>query len=156
MTIFRNKYFLLTLRIIIGGLFIWAAIVKISDPKAFATMVKGYKLFPLWSINLIAIILPFVELITGLLMIFGKWIRANSVIISILLILFIIGLAQAYIRGLDINCGCFSTSAASTPSDILWTIVRDIFMLIATFIIYIFSETNKESIKINNGGIKND
>lgn len=156
MKIFQNKYVLLILRLIIGGLFIWAAVVKISDPKAFATIVKGYKLFPIWSINLIAIILPFIELITGILLIIGKWVRANSIIISILLILFIIGLAQAYFRGLEINCGCFSTSSASTPSDILWTIFRDIFMLIATFIIYIFSETKKETINISDGGNKNE
>jgi uncharacterized membrane protein YphA (DoxX/SURF4 family) len=142
---FQNKTVLFILRLIIGGLFIYAAIPKITDPKAFAAIVKGYQLFPLWSINLIAIILPYVEAISGLFLIFGQWTRANAAIIGILLLFFIIGLTQAYARGLDINCGCFSTSAASTPSDILWRIIQDIFMLIATIIIFIFS--NKGSYK---------
>jgi putative oxidoreductase len=166
---FRNKTVLFILRLIIGGLFIYAAVPKITDPKAFAAIVKGYEVFPIWSVNLIAIILPYIELLTGLFLILGLWKKANSAIIGTLLVLFIIGLAQAYARGLDINCGCFSTSAPSTPSDILWRIVQDIFMLIATIIIFIFS--GKESSKtvslensasavpggdINNGGNKNE
>lgn len=140
---FQNKTVLFILRLIIGGLFIYAAIPKITDPKAFASIVKGYQLFPLWSVNLIAIILPIIEVLTGLFLILGLWTRANAVIIAVLLFLFIIGLTQAYARGLSINCGCFSTSAASTPSDILWRIIQDIFMLIATIIIFIFSNRGR-------------
>jgi putative oxidoreductase len=166
---FQNKIVLFILRLIIGGLFIYAAVPKITDPKAFAAIVKGYQLFPIWSVNLIAIVLPYVELLTGLFLILGFWKKANAAIIGTLLFFFIIGLVQAYARGLEINCGCFSTSAASTPSDIIWRIVQDIFMLIATIIIFIFSgrETIKtDSLKnsatavpdgkINNGGNKNE
>lgn len=142
---FQNKTVLFILRLIIGGLFIYAAIPKITDPKAFASIVKGYQLFPIWSVNLIAIILPYIEFLTGLFLILGFWKKANAAIIGTLLFFFIIGLVQAYARGLEINCGCFSTSAASTPSDIIWRIVQDIFMLIAIIIIFIFSgrETTK-------------
>jgi hypothetical protein len=57
-----------------------------------------------------------------------------------MLIVFIVSLTQAYARGLDISCGCFSLETVSEKSDILLRIVEDIFLLGATFIIFIKSK----------------
>jgi uncharacterized membrane protein YphA (DoxX/SURF4 family) len=112
----NNKYLLLLLRIVIGIIFIYAAIEKISDPAAFSNSIYNYKLLPLSLVNLLAITLPWVELSAGLLLLFGIYVKENSAIISTLLIVFFIAIAISLARGLDIDCGCFGTSDGAKVS----------------------------------------
>jgi putative oxidoreductase len=107
--ILANNYLLLLGRLFLGFVFLYAAIEKISDPESFAIAINNYKLLPIFSINIFAIILPWIELTAGLLLIFGIAIKENSLIISALLTLFIIVISISLFRGLDINCGCFGT-----------------------------------------------
>ena len=103
-----NKYFLLTLRILLGVIFIYASVGKVFQPAAFAKAIKNYDMLPLFSINILAIILPFLEFITGILLIAGIFKHGSSLVAIVSLIIFLIALVSAYARGLDINCGCFS------------------------------------------------
>jgi len=107
--IISNKYFLLSLRIVLGFVFIFAAISKATEPEAFARAISNYKLLPLFSINILSIILPWIELCTGILLVFGISIKENSSILSGLLLIFIIAIAISLVRGLNIDCGCFGT-----------------------------------------------
>jgi uncharacterized membrane protein YphA (DoxX/SURF4 family) len=107
-TIF-NKYFLLAIRILIGFVFLFAAVFKIADTNTFAQSINNYKLLPDILINLTAIILPWIELSTALLLIFGISVKENAAIISGLLIVFIAAIFISLLRGLDIECGCFGT-----------------------------------------------
>ncbi|MFC2085020.1 MauE/DoxX family redox-associated membrane protein [Bacteroidota bacterium] len=107
--IIGNKYFLLIARILLGFTFIIAGIEKISYPEDFATSISNYKVFPIYSINIIAITIPWIELISGLLILYGIAIKENAFIINILLITFIMLIMMAIMRGLDIECGCFGT-----------------------------------------------
>jgi len=104
-----NKYFLLTIRIVLGLVFIFAAIFKASEPELFARSIANYKLLPIFLVNIFAIILPWIELCAGLLLMFGVSVRENSVILSGLLSVFIIAIIISLMRGLDIECGCFGT-----------------------------------------------
>lgn len=112
--ILYNDYINLIFRIIPGFIFIYAGIGKIADPALFAKEIMNYNMLPLSIINIMALTLPWIELICGILLIAGVLIRANSIIISGLLIVFIIAVGSAMSRGLDINCGCFSSMHADT------------------------------------------
>ena len=107
--ILSHKYLLLTIRIIVGFVFIFAAISKAAEPELFARSIANYKLLPIFLINIIAIILPWIELCAGVLLFFGVSVKENSAILSGLLLIFIIAIAISLIRGLDIECGCFGT-----------------------------------------------
>jgi len=105
----NNKYLLLIIRLFLGFVFIYAAVTKISEPEGFSQAIYNYKLLPLFLVNILAIILPWIELITGVLLIFGISVKENSAILNGLLIIFIIAIVISLFRGLDINCGCFGT-----------------------------------------------
>ncbi|MBV6479815.1 MAG: hypothetical protein HGGPFJEG_02611 [Ignavibacteria bacterium] len=140
MKIIENKYFIIALRLIVGGLFIAASVSKIFNQEEFSRAIYNYKI-PYFDslINISAIIIPSLELVSGVFLIIGIFKRGSSVIISILLIMFIIFLSQAYIRGLDISCGCFSLESVGQKSDILQRIIEDILLLIATVLIFKYS-----------------
>lgn len=104
----ENKILTLIARIILGGLFIIASLDKIIDPNAFATSILNYRVIGESLSMLVATILPWLELICGLGLVFGFYARANAGIITTLLICFIILIVSALVRGLDISCGCFS------------------------------------------------
>lgn len=96
----------LIVRIIPALVFIFFAVVKIENPAEFAHEIGNYKLFPIFSINLIAIILPWVELILGFMLLAGIKIRSTVFFTGVLLLGFILAVAGAMAQGLDISCGC--------------------------------------------------
>ena len=98
--------FILITRILLGLIFIIASIDKIIDPAGFARDISNYHFVPFGFENTVAIILPWLELFIGLGLIFGIMVDGASVISGILLILFIILIFQATIRGFNIDCGC--------------------------------------------------
>jgi uncharacterized membrane protein YphA (DoxX/SURF4 family) len=112
----NNKYLLLLLRIVLGIIFIYAAIEKISDPAAFSNSINNYRLLPLSLINFFAITLPWIELSAGLLLLFGVYVKENSTVISTMLVVFFIAISISLARGLDIDCGCFGTSDGAKVS----------------------------------------
>jgi uncharacterized membrane protein YphA (DoxX/SURF4 family) len=142
MNFLSNKYFQLVLRLIIGGVFVYASMDKLMNQEEFARAIYNYKFLPDVFINVFAIIMPYLELIAGIFLIFGIFKKGSSFIISFLLIIFLISLTQAYARGLDISCGCFSLETVSQKSDILLRIFEDIFLLIGSLIIFIKSNNN--------------
>ena len=100
------------LRLIVGGVFVFAAVIKIFDPLAFAADIGNYRLMPRELLHPVAILLPWVELGAGLLLVLGFWRRASALIITVLCVVFLVAIGQALARGLDIHCGCFGTVAA--------------------------------------------
>lgn len=123
---------------VLGAVFMYASFDKIAHPEAFANIISNYHLLPFQLVNPLAIFLPWMEFITGLFLVVGKWVKGSLVIYSALLIVFIIALAQALIRGLDISCGCFSVQS-STTTEIWIRIIEDIILL--TFSILLFRFT---------------
>jgi len=95
-------------RWILGILFVLASYHKIASPAHFAKIIYGYYLFPDFSINIIAIILPFLELFTGLALIFGVYPRSAALMINVMVLSFIMALSINLIRGQQFDCGCFS------------------------------------------------
>jgi uncharacterized membrane protein YphA (DoxX/SURF4 family) len=138
-----NKYLQFVLRLIIGGMFIYVAYNKLVNPEEFAKAIKNYDMLPFWAINIMAIILPYIELFCGLFLILGIYKKSSSVIIAVSLFIFIIALTTAYARGLNIDCGCgFSSLIQQTASknELLIRIFEDICMLIGIVIVYMFCD----------------
>ena len=118
-------------RVVIGAIFIYAGFMKIQDPAAFAKAVDSYQMLPSVFVGLIAVVLPMTELIAGLALVFTKWSRESALLILAMLVVFLVGLSQASIRGLEISCGCFGEDEGVTES-IGMAIVRDLLMLVPT------------------------
>lgn len=109
-----NEYFLLIIRVVLGFVFLYAGALKISNPDDFARSIMNYQLLPVQIVNFFAILIPWLEIFCSVLLIAGVSVRENSLIISGLLIVFIILIAVSLFRGLDISCGCFGSSSASS------------------------------------------
>ena len=105
----RNRWLLLILRIIVGGVFVWAGALKIADPLGFAQSIKNYQVIPHTLAFLIAVGLPWVEVLSGACLISGVFKRSSALIISLLLIGFIGLVSLALARGIDTSCGCFGS-----------------------------------------------
>jgi len=136
--IFENKYFAASVRIILGAIFVYASLDKIANPQAFADIINNYRVLPVQLVNPLAIFLPWLEFITGLFLISGKWVKGSLLIYSTLLVIFIIALSQALIRGLDISCGCFSVQPTTT-SNVWLRIIEDLIMLFFSVKLYRYS-----------------
>ncbi|MBI3008488.1 MAG: DoxX family membrane protein [Candidatus Omnitrophica bacterium] len=136
----KNSYLLLFLRLFVGGVFIYASIDKIAHPAQFAHAIENYRILPHFLVNIFAIILPWVELVAGLLLISGVWSGASALIISGLLTMFIIAITAGLLRGLDISCGCFTTSGGENLG--LSLILRDVILLLITTHILINSNSH--------------
>lgn len=134
MTILSNKYLLFVLRLILGAVFIYAALDKIAHPDAFAKIVWYYRIVPEGFINLLALFLPWVEMLSGVLLIIGYWEKAATLLVAGMLAVFIAALSVALTRGIDINCGCFSTTSKATHP-VIELIIRDVLLLIACFLV---------------------
>jgi uncharacterized membrane protein YphA (DoxX/SURF4 family) len=100
-------------QVVLGLLFVYAALAKIVDVADLATEVHNFRLVPLWSEHLIAMTLPWIELLAGLALVLGTSPRAGAWVAGALLVVFTAGVIVAMARGLDINCGCFGTSTVT-------------------------------------------
>tara|TARA_B100001123_G_scaffold378402_1_gene446485 strand:+ start:66 stop:518 length:453 start_codon:yes stop_codon:yes gene_type:complete len=101
-----NKYFIICIRLILGTVFLWASFDKILDPASFAKNISNYHVVPFGLENIIAITLPWLEFFIGTGLILGIMVDGSIMISSFLLLLFNILIAQAIIRGFNIECGC--------------------------------------------------
>jgi len=128
---------------VLGSVFMYASFDKMANPEAFAKIIDNYHLLPYQLVNPLAIFLPWLELITGLLLITGKWVKGSLLIYNVLLVIFIIALVQALIRGLDISCGCFSVNPSST-SEVWLRVVEDIALLFVSIMLLKYSKPSSE------------
>jgi putative oxidoreductase len=109
----HNDYVILISRVIVGIMFLIVGVSKLTDPvEAFANEIGNYQLLPEFLINFMALTIPWIETVTGLLIMLGIRIKANSFIIAALLFVFTLGVASAMARGLNIDCGCYSNIKA--------------------------------------------
>ena len=126
----KRPVFVLFSRIILGAVLIAASIDKILHPEAFAEVIGNYNVLPFGLENILAIILPILELFVGCCLIFGVMLDGSAIITAGMMFIFIIALSQAMIRGIDINCGCFKVSVDNGGGNIGYRrIIEDIIFL---------------------------
>jgi putative oxidoreductase len=91
----------------VGGIFVYAGVMKIFDPVGFANDIDNYKILP-WPLTVrLAFYLPWLEILCGLAVILGLLYRGGLLILTMLISIFIVASIIAKARGLDITCGCF-------------------------------------------------
>lgn len=123
-------------RLLLGCVFVYAGIDKILDPQAFAQVIANYQIFPSTGINLMAVIIPWVELVLGTLLIVGRLLPGAVLLTDILLVSFLACLLFNVARGLNVHCGCFGTSMEGDPV-VAWYLLRDtVFLLAGAYLFY--------------------
>lgn len=115
-------------RVYLGIVFIAASWYKIAQPHEFALSIATYDILPLGLVNLMAVLLPWIELLCGITLIGGLWTRASALCILAMMIMFIAAILVALARDLHMSCGCFASaeaedeiSAATVLRDLAWT-----------------------------------
>ena len=114
-------------RIALGALFIFAGAAKAYDPDAFAIEIQRYNLIPWVTAALVAVYLPWLEIMVGALLILKYLEHGALLLIAFLLIVFTFALASATFRGLNIDCGCFGKAFAETGT--IYPLVRNVLLL---------------------------
>ena len=136
-TILRARWLHWTLGIALGGIFVYAAYAKLLDPRPLVTIIWGYRIVPPGPINLMAIYMPWLELLVGLGLVTGVARRAAALWAVALLIVFELALGINALRGVNVACGCFSSSAEDVHN--AWILVlRDLPMLAAALVMLVF------------------
>ncbi len=124
------------LRLGLGIAFIWASFHKIMAPDLFAKILYGYGVFPSASINLLAIGVPFLELVAGICLIAGIYKRSGLILINAMLTGFILIIGFNLARGHEFDCGCFSLGSSQGPEAAWNLLIRDLIMLGAGYILW--------------------
>lgn len=118
----------LVARLILGGVLFLAGYLKVDEPDKSQMAVRAYEMLPISVANLLGLVLPFVEVAIGALLILGSLTRFMAALGGFTMVIFIIAIAQAWARGLNIDCGCFGGGGAVAPGETkyLQEILRDL------------------------------
>ena len=145
--ILSNRVIVVLCRLLLAAIFIYAAVGKVLKPSEFADSVAGFRILPIWTVNLFAIVLPWVELLCGLSLITSIFLRSSVVLLAGLNIIFIAAAASAMARGLSIECGCFTLSRAHDT--VGWNLIaRDIVFLLICLPIALHRQNMAETARI--------
>jgi putative oxidoreductase len=124
------------LSIALGLIFVYAAIPKILEAGDFARDIRNYRILPVWSYNLVALWLPWIELLGGLGLVSGIWKKGGAMVLLVMLVVFTAAVISAVVRGLDIDCGCFGHTAGQiAKAHLVGTqkIIENLAMIVVAF-----------------------
>jgi len=144
MTRYFKVQIVLFFRLILGIIFVYASWDKISHPIEFAKAIENYHVVPFGLENMIAMVLPWLELFVGICLILGIMVDGAAILCVIMNVVFIFAISQALARGISIDCGCFSVSAEGGENIGIQTIVRDILYLGMSLVIFYRTERRLE------------
>lgn len=139
-----NPVLILIIRSFIGVLFIFYGVAKIADPSQFANEIGNYGMTPNFITQLMALILPWAELIVGVLLLFGIYQNENGLIATAMLLMFTFAVIFAFASGLDINCGC---SGGNAQQKVGWLKILENFGLIILTSVISLTNSNKFKLK---------
>lgn len=128
----RHPAAVVVARLFIGLVFLAAALAKIGDLATFASQIHNFRLAPIWAEHLVAMTLPWIELVAGLCLVLGIRPRGGAVVVTVLMAVFTLAVGQALARNLDIECGCFGTADASQVG---WTkLIQNVGLLAVSWV----------------------
>ena len=127
-------------RLILGVVLLVAGGLKIGNLPKSAMAVRAYELLPVSLANFLGYTLPWIEIGLGLLLIVGVSVKISGALGALTMLAFIIAIAQAWARGLSIDCGCFGGGGAIDPEDTkyLSEIIRDIGLMALGIFLYFY------------------
>ncbi len=134
-----REWFGLLARLVVGGVWIAAGAIKLTDPSASVAAVKAYELLPTSLVETVGYLLPALEVVVGMALVLGVLTRGAAVISALLFVAFIIGIASVWARGMEIDCGCFGGGGADpdASSNYPWEIARDVgLLLLSGFLVW--------------------
>ncbi len=123
----------LVFRLLLGGYFIYYGLLKIPDPTFFAIEIRNYRILPDPFNSLLALTLPWLELLAGFGVITRRLYAGSLVAINGMLFVFILALSSALLRGLDISCGCAGDGGET--GGLLFRLIVDVVALAAGMIL---------------------
>jgi uncharacterized membrane protein YphA (DoxX/SURF4 family) len=126
-------------RLVLGGVFVVAGVLKAVDPQSSVAAVGAYRLLPASLATIVGWGLPFAEIALGLLLLAGIATRAVAAVAGLLLVIFIAGVVSAAARGLSIDCGCFGGGGQVDPGETAYgtELVRDVgLLLLAAWLVW--------------------
>lgn len=124
-----RKYLEIIIRLVLGFIFLYASLDKIIYPQKFAEVIYNYRLMPIELLNICAIIVPWVEAFIGVSLLIGFRVDVSAFMLSVITFFFILMIISAIVRGLNIECGCFSLDAEG--SLVSWKrVIEDVFILV--------------------------
>ena len=127
------KFFWRIVDLIVGGIFVYAGVVKVLDPVQFANDIDNYRTLP-WFVSVrLAVYLPWLEIFCGLALIFRFLYRGGLLILTALILVFMGATIAAKARGLDITCGCFGH--ASKNWNFSTHLILDLLILLAAVVL---------------------
>jgi uncharacterized membrane protein YphA (DoxX/SURF4 family) len=118
----------LVARLLVGGVLVVAGYLKVGNVAKSKMAVRAYEVLPISIANLLGEILPWLEIGAGLLLILGVAVKWSSIFAAALMFIFVAAIAQAWARGLSIDCGCFGGGGQVAPGKTryLEEILRDL------------------------------
>jgi uncharacterized membrane protein YphA (DoxX/SURF4 family) len=125
-------------RLALAAVWLVSGALKAIDPDQTVVAVRAYDVLSRGAVDVVAAVLPFLEIAIGLLLLLGIGTRLVAVVSALLLLVFVAGVAQAWARGLSIDCGCFGGGGAVAPgaTAYLQEILRDTsFLALAAWLI---------------------
>jgi uncharacterized membrane protein YphA (DoxX/SURF4 family) len=119
-------------RLLLGGVFVVAGVLKLPDPAAAVRAVRAYQLLPESLVGPVAFGLPVIEIAVGLALLLGVFVRTASIASAVLLAVFIGAVGSAWARGLQIDCGCFGNGGQVVAGETSYPleVVRDVGLLL--------------------------
>jgi uncharacterized membrane protein YphA (DoxX/SURF4 family) len=131
-----NPLFLRFVGIAVGATLVYASLDKVRRPDQFADIVHDYQMLPVIFINAFALLMPWTEMVAGSALILGVWRRGAGLLAAALCVAFLIAIAQAEIRGLRIECGCFDVGGMSSSEAGWGLFARDVPLLLGSVLIW--------------------
>lgn len=127
-------WFGFALRMLVGGVWIVAGLIKLPDPAASVRAVRAYELLPEAIVPAVGYALPVLEVLVGLLLVTGLAVRAAAFVSVLLFLAFVVGIASAWARGLQIDCGCFGGGGYKENAEAAypWELARDFGLLLGS------------------------
>lgn len=127
------RWFGLAARLVVGGVWIAAGVLKLPDPTENVRAVRAYQLLPESVVPTVGLGLPILEILVGGCLVLGLLTRGFAVLSALMLVAFMVGISSAWARGLEIECGCFGGGAGPVPdasAKYPWEIARDLALLL--------------------------
>lgn len=127
-------------RLVVGGVWLVAGLLKLPDPTGNVRAVRAYQLLPESIVPPVGHALPILEILVGGCLVAGLLVRWSALLSALLLVAFVAGISSAWARGLSIECGCFGGGggpAENAQAKYPWEIARDLgLLLLSGWLIY--------------------
>lgn len=133
----------LVARLVTGGVWLVAGLLKVTEPDASIAAVRAYELLPSWAVEPVGLGLPAFEIAIGLALVLGVLTRGAGVLSALLFAAFIAGIVSVWARGIEIDCGCFGGGGAEpgATSQYPWEIARDAVLLLLSLFVVVVRRT---------------